>query len=79
MTACEPPGSRLRAVLTVLVALSALTAGCSTLAGPGDGGGEIRFENATEGSGLTYADAREKGVGNGNAGVYVADADRSFR
>ncbi|WP_225334867.1 CRTAC1 family protein [Halomicrobium urmianum] len=69
---------RRRGLLVVAVALLAVTAGCSAPMGgasDADAGGEIGFEDATASAGLNYTDAVGTGIGNGNAGVYVADVD----
>jgi len=58
-----------------LLAVLAVAAGCVF---PGSDasatGGEINFTERTEESGLAYEDVTQ-GVGNGNAGVYVADVN----
>jgi len=64
------------ALLLGLLAVLAVAAGCLSLGSDASTtGGEINFTERTAESGLTYQDVAT-GIGNGNAGVYVADVNR---
>ena len=62
-------------MLVGLLAVTVLAVGLAVSGGDtGDSGGKINFTERTGESGLSYTDER-RGVGNGNAGVYVIDAN----